>query len=265
MELDRRMLATRAKRLELELAKLQRQQRTQRRSRSRKEVFSVSLVGYTNAGKSTLFNALTHADVMAKDLLFATLDPTMRPVRLPNGQHMVVSDTVGFIADLPTNLVAAFRATLEEVKNADIILHIHDASHPDFDSQINDVNLVLQEIGIDLEQEENSPKIINVYNKIDMLSISDRELFENKALRQSSSVCISAQNNIGIDDLLHIICDDLHHKGEVKHIYIDHARGDLLAWCYRKGIILNRFDEEDGIHLKLRITPDMEKNLMSLI
>jgi GTP-binding protein HflX len=195
MELDRRMLATKAKRLELELEKLQRQQRTQRRSRSRKDVFSVSLVGYTNAGKSTLFNALTKADTYAADQLFATLDTTSRRVFLPDVGSIVVSDTVGFIRDLPHQLVEAFRATLDETIHADLILHVIDACSPVAKEQQAQVEAVLAEIGAD-----STPRL-EVMNKIDLMpqTFTKGPMIVRDIEGQPSRIYLSAQTGLGLD------------------------------------------------------------------
>jgi GTP-binding protein HflX len=195
MELDRRMLATKAKRLELELEKLQRQQRTQRRSRSRKDVFSVSLVGYTNAGKSTLFNALTKADTYAADQLFATLETTSRRVFLPEVGSIVVSDTVGFIRDLPHQLVEAFRATLDETIHADLILHVIDACSPVAKEQQAQVEAVLAEIGAD-----SIPRL-EVMNKIDLMpqTFTKGPMVVRDIEGQPSRIYLSAQTGLGLD------------------------------------------------------------------
>lgn len=195
MELDRRMLASKAKRLEIELEKLQRQQRTQRRSRSRKDVFSVSLVGYTNAGKSTLFNALTKADAYAADQLFATLDTTSRRVFLPEVGSIVVSDTVGFIRDLPHQLVEAFRATLDETIHADLILHVIDACSPVAKEQQLQVEQVLAEIKAD-----SIPRI-EVMNKIDLMpqTFTKGPMVVRDIDGQSSRIYLSAQTGLGLD------------------------------------------------------------------
>jgi GTP-binding protein HflX len=192
MELDRRMLATKAKRLENELEKLQRQQRTQRRARNRKDVFSVSLVGYTNAGKSTLFKALTKAGTYAADQLFATLDTTSRKVHLAGAGSIVVSDTVGFIHELPPPLVDAFRATLEEVSEADALLHVVDLAHPTWQSQIRSVMTILGEMPV------TPGPILIAFNKIDQANSETlREAQEEYPL----AVFISASERLGLETL----------------------------------------------------------------
>jgi GTP-binding protein HflX len=195
MELDRRMLATKAKRLELELEKLQRQQRTQRRARNRKDVFSVSLVGYTNAGKSTLFNALTKAGTYAADQLFATLDTTSRKVHLDGVGSIVVSDTVGFIRELPHQLVEAFRATLDETIHADLILHVIDACSPVAREQKAEVEAVLREIGAD-----DIPRI-EIMNKIDQMpqTFTEGAVLTRDSEGIPSQVFLSARTGLGLD------------------------------------------------------------------
>jgi GTP-binding protein HflX len=228
MELDRRMLATKAKRLETELEKLQRQQRTQRRARSRNEVFSVSLVGYTNAGKSTLFNALTKAGAYAADQLFATLDTTSRRVHLEEGRQIVLSDTVGFIRELPHQLVEAFQATLDETVHADLILHVIDACSPVAKEQQAQVEAVLREIGADA-----IPRI-EIMNKIDLMpqTFTKGALIERDLHGVPSQVFISAQAGMGIDLLRECLCEFAHRADKLKaeHAGVQKmkAHGDLL-------------------------------------
>jgi GTP-binding protein HflX len=228
MELDRRMLATKAKRLEAELAKLQRQQRTQRRARARNEVFSVSLVGYTNAGKSTLFNTLTKAGTYAADQLFATLDTTSRRVHLEEGRQIVLSDTVGFIRELPHQLVEAFRATLDETVHADLIVHVIDACSPVAQEQQAQVEAVLKEIGAD-----GIPRL-EVMNKIDLMpqTFTKGPHIERDIHGVPYKVFLSAQEGMGLDLLRECLCEFAHRtdKLKVEHADVQHhkAHGDLL-------------------------------------
>ena len=212
----------------------------------------MALVGYTNAGKSTLFNRLTQADVMAKDMLFATLDPTMRQVKLPRGTDIILSDTVGFISDLPTELVMAFRATLEEVLEADIIVHVRDYSHPDTIPQKEDVEAVLSDLGV---KDKVDKGLIEALNKIDLLSKEEQEQIKNQKVRQNNEWPISAVTGQGLDDFLNRIEEELMKNEVVMELSIPIERGDILASLYRKGHILQRKDTTKKINLTVSLLP----------
>ena len=250
LEMDRRIIQDRISRIEKELESVKRTRALHRKGRARVPYPVVALVGYTNAGKSTLFNKLTNADVFAKDLLFATLDPTMREISLPQGRKIILSDTVGFISDLPTTLVAAFRATLEEVLEADVILHVRDISHMETTAQKADVDHVLTSLGL---SEERRGAIIEVWNKADLLPEEDRAAAGQQAARQDAAVLVSAVSGFGLSDLLARIEDRLANAAEVFEIRLPTGEGAGLAWCYANTEVLARDDEEDGsVHLRLR-------------
>jgi GTP-binding protein HflX len=214
----------------------------------------VALVGYTNAGKSTLFNKLTAAGVDARDLLVATLDPTMRRVRLEHGREVIVSDTVGFIADLPTALIAAFRATLEEVLEADIILHVRDVAHEEAEAQAGDVDKVLDELGID---EKRRCEIIEVWNKADLLAPDSHAAMAQAAERRAGTVLVSAWGGEGLDRLLGMIEERLAVLAEVAEIEFAPEEGAEVAWLHDHGEVLQRTALEDGsLVLRVRLTPE---------
>ncbi|MCG5233655.1 GTPase HflX [Xanthobacter oligotrophicus] len=256
IEADRRLIGDRILRIEKELEQVKRTRGLHRASRKRVPYPIVALVGYTNAGKSTLFNRLTRAEVMAKDLLFATLDPTLRAVDLPHGTRIILSDTVGFISELPTQLVAAFRATLEEVLEADLILHVRDISHPDTDAQAADVSDVLEDLGVDPQP---GGRVIEVWNKIDRLAPEEREQVENRAARGGAEapVPVSALTGEGTEDLLGLIERRITAGRVTVSVTLAAEDGEGLGWLYRHGEVLERTTDEDGaIHVALRIPPD---------
>jgi len=260
LELDRRLIDERIIKIKKGLSQTKRTRALHRSARIRVPYPVVALVGYTNAGKSTLFNLMTRADVFAENLLFATLDPTMRQVKLPSGRQIILSDTVGFISDLPTQLIAAFRATLEEVCAADLILHVRDIAHADTQAQMTDVYDVLEELGITHPLE--SGILLEVCNKIDLLTAQDRENLEHRSKRDNKIVAISALAGQGLASLLSRIDEKLQEKGTLVNIQIASSQGEMLAWCYRQGIIVDRQDAEEIISLTLRITQPQKLKLI---
>ncbi len=252
IELDRRLIDDDIIKIKKELNEVKKTRELHRRARRRVPFPIVALVGYTNAGKSTLFNYLTKAEVFAKDMLFATLDPTMRHVRLPGGTDVILSDTVGFVSDLPTELVMAFRATLEEVLEADIIVHVRDFSHPDTEAQKKDVESVLSDLGV---KDKVDNGLIEVLNKIDLLDESEQERIFNQKKRFTNEWPISAKIGQGIEAFLHRIEQELQKDYQTIDIVIPIERGDLLAALYRKGQILERKDTEEEIHLRVCLPP----------
>lgn len=243
LEIDRRLIGERIARLRRDLEEVKRTRALHRRARRRVPFPVVAMVGYTNAGKSTLFNRLTQADVLAKDMLFATLDPTMRSLDLPSGRTVVLSDTVGFISDLPTQLVAAFHATLEEVVEADIVLHVRDIAHPDSEAQKREVENVLAELGLEYSQP------LEVLNKLDLLDDEGREIVLNRAARDRDTVAVSAKTGQGCGDLLQALDRRLAESRHVLDLEVDLSDGAALAWLYRHGEVLERHDEGLSAHL----------------
>ncbi|MGA8000194.1 MAG: GTPase HflX [Pseudolabrys sp.] len=256
IEADRRVIEDRIARIEAELDKVKRTRKLHRDSRKRVPYPIVALVGYTNAGKSTLFNRMTAASVLSADMLFATLDPTLRAVDLPQGVRIILSDTVGFISDLPTMLVAAFRATLEEVIEADVILHVRDVSHQDSDAQAHDVEKVLTELGI----AASDRRLIEVWNKIDRLDSEGRARLLNLVERQPShrrTVAVSALSGEGIDRLIGAIETRLSETRQTLELSIDPADGAGLSWLYRHSEVLSKDLRDDGrLAVTVRADPD---------
>jgi len=253
LEIDRRLISDRIIRIKAELDEVRRTRGLHRRAREKVPYPVIALVGYTNAGKSTLFNRLAGADVFAKDLLFATLDPTMRAVALPSGRKVILSDTVGFISDLPHGLVEAFRATLEEVQAADLIVHVRDASHPDAEAQKADVEAVLSDLGIDVEED---PRVVEVLNKADLLAGEERAAAEAAAARRPGrAVALSALTGEGLGRLTDLFDARMTADREILDLAVDVTDGAAIAWLYRNGEVLDRRDDECRAHLRLSIGP----------
>ncbi|MEL6792679.1 MAG: GTPase HflX, partial [Pseudomonadota bacterium] len=247
IEADRRALDERMVKIRRQLEKTVRTRGLQRSARKRVPFPVVAFVGYTNAGKSTLFNRLTGASVLAKDMLFATLDPTMRAVETPTGRKIILSDTVGFIADLPTQLIAAFRATLEEVLEADLIVHVRDASHPDAAAQDEDVAATLEALGA---LDDPNRARITVHNKIDLLDEEVVAAIRARGLRSGDEITVSALTGEGVDEALTMIAEKLAADHLRRKAHVDHEHGEALAWVYRHCDVLEREDREDGVRVE---------------
>ncbi len=244
IEIDRRLIGERIVRIKRDLEGVRRTRAVNREGRQKARLPTVALVGYTNAGKSTLFNRLSGAGVMAKDLLFATLDTTMRSIKLPNGKDCVVSDTVGFISDLPTHLVAAFRATLEEVIEADLIVHVRDIAHPDTERQKADVEEVLRALGA---LDETGKGLLEALNKIDCLPDERRlslDVLSSTGAARAHQYPISALTGEGLDRLLEAIGSELGQGGAAREVSVPLSDGATIAWLYRHGEVRHRQDDD---------------------
>ena len=261
IESDRRQIQDRITALQKQLEGVRRTRDLHRKKRKKIPQPTVALVGYTNAGKSTLFNRLTKADVFAKDLLFATLDPTLRKITLPHGREVILSDTVGFVSDLPTTLIAAFRATLEEVISADIIVHVRDVAHSDTDVQKTDVLRVMSELGVEFD---DTQVFLEVLNKTDLLPPDALEAVENTAARDANIVAMSAVTGRNTDHFLHRLDMLLSADRGVVTLRVPQGDGAAISWLYRNADVLSRDDGGEHAELEVSISPEQlarfEKN-----
>lgn len=253
IEADRRLIRERMAKIRRELDRVKRTRKLHRGRRQRAPWPVIALVGYTNAGKSTLFNRLTGEAVFAENLLFATLDPTMREIKLPGFDKAILSDTVGFVSDLPTELIAAFRATLEEVASADLLVHVRDMSHPDREAQREDVDDVLQSLGL---ADEGAPPRLEAWNKVDILPEGERTRLLEEARRREHAVPISALTGEGLDELRQRMAERLRSGGQVHEIRLPAGEGGKIAWLHSRGEVLDQRLDDDEMRLSVRLSPD---------
>ncbi len=258
-EADRRAIDEQVIRIRRQLEKVVKTRELHRSARRKVPFPIVALVGYTNAGKSTLFNRATGADVLAKDMLFATLDPTMRGVTLPAGRKVILSDTVGFISDLPTQLVAAFRATLEEVLEADLILHVRDISHPESAEQAADVMEILHSLGV-----KDSAPMFEVWNKLDLVDAATHERLIQQAMTRENVFAVSALTGAGLDTLLDAISAAFDEEKTERSFTLGFGEGRKRAWLHAEGVVMSESEAEDGWHIAVRWTARQEKRWREL-
>ncbi len=259
IEADRRILQDKIVKLKRELETVRRTRDLHRSKRRKVPYPIVAIVGYTNAGKSTLFNRMTGAGVLAEDMLFATLDPTLRRVRLPHGTIVILSDTVGFISDLPTHLVAAFRATLEEVVEADLVIHLRDISDPDTAAQAEDVERILRDLGVDAQDEK---RVLEVWNKVDLLDESDRQRLLEAGLKPP--IAISAVSGEGVEHLAALVEQRIAGSLETATVRVAPEQANEIDWLYRNGSVIARRDHDDGaVELTMRATAAIRREIAS--